>query len=240
MKKVILSAVLMLSQAAMADTVLGFYAGVSSWQHDMAGSINSDISSSDRVDINFDDGGNVFYAALEHPVPFVPNVKIQQNNVQAEGLINISDVAAFPGQSVDINGDIDFSHTDLMLYYEVLDNWLNLDLGLSFKYFDGYSDFYYQDMLDDRSDLDDWVPMLYGKGQVDLPFTGFSIYGSVEALSFDSNDVTDFEVGVNYESKIGLGGVIGYRALSVDLVNIGDLTSDLKIDGFFAGINFHF
>lgn len=228
------------SQLTLADTVLGFYAGVSNWQHDMAGNINSDISSSDRVDINFDDGGNIFYAALEHPIPFVPNIKIQQNNVQANGLINISDVAAFPGQSVDVIGDIDFSHLDMMLYYEVLDNWINLDLGLSFKYFDGYSDFNYQDLLDDRSDFDDVIPMLYGKGQVDLPFTGFSVYGSVEALSFDSNDVTDFEVGLNYESKMGLGGAIGYRSLNVDLVNIGDLTSDLKIDGFFAGINFHF
>ena len=240
MRKIIFIVPMLVSQITLADTILGFYAGVSNWQHDMAGNINSDLSVSDRVDINFDNGGNIFYAALEHPVPFLPNIKVQQNDVQANGLINISDVAAFPGQSVDVNGDIDFSHTDIMLYYEILDNALNLDLGLSFKYFNGYSDFYYQDMLDDKSDFDDWIPMLYAKGQVDLPLTGFSVYGSVEALSFDSNDVTDFEVGLNYESKVGLGGVVGYRALSVDLINIGDLTSDLKIDGFFAGINFHF
>lgn len=241
MKIKILILTLFFSYSAFADTVLGFYAGTNYWNYGMSGKIQSTFSQNQQVDIDFDNNSNnVFYAALEHPVPFLPNFKLQQNTIQSDGLINVSGFTNFPGQSFNVSSDIDFSHTDLMLYYEVLDNWVNLDLGLSFKYFDGYSEFNYETMIDDRSDFDDLIPMLYAKGKIDLPFTGFSASATLEALSFDSNKVTDLNLAVSYESKSGIGAEVGYRSMTVDLVNIGDLTSDIDIDGFYLGVNFHF
>ena len=213
---------------SFADTILGVYVGANYWHYDLSGDIQVDQNS--EADIDFDDGGNVFYAALEHPVPFLPNIKLQQNNIQTDGLISID--------TIEVNSDLDFSHIDLTLYYEVLDNWLNLDLGLSFKHFDGYTDFYYQDLLDERSDFSELVPMLYAKGKFDLPFTGFSASASLQALSFNSNKATDVDLAINYESSIGLGASTGYRTLDID---IDDFTSNnVTIDGFYLGVNFHF
>lgn len=221
---------------AVADTILGVEAGVNYWQHDLADSINAELSDSNR-----DEKGNVFYVSLEHPVPFLPNVKLQQNNIEGDVRGNFQ-IIGIDGviQNSNARSSADLSHTDIMLYYEILDNWLNLDLGFSLKQFDGHANFNLQGQNAGQRQLDDWVPMLYGKGQFDLPLTGFSVYGSVEALSLGGDEVTDVEVGLSYESKIGLGGVLGYRALNTDWENNNGLTADLQAEGFFLGLKFHF
>ena len=127
-----------------------------------------------------------------------------------------------------------------MLYYEILDNWVNLDLGLALKQFNGTSALRLDGFSDVVNDLDDLVPMLYGKGQIDLPFTGFSVYGSVQALSLGDDEVSDLELGLNYESSIGLGAVVGYRSLNTDWERRGNVNLDLQAEGFFVGLNYHF
>jgi outer membrane protein len=146
----------------------------------------------------------------------------------------------FTGQSDSIVSDLDFSHDDIILYYELLDNWLNLDLGLNFKHFNGYTYFYSDSIIEERAKIDAWVPMLYAKGQFDLPFTGFSASITGEALSFDGNQITDLAAAINYESDSDFGAQAGYRDLSIDLQRIGTLKSNITVDGFYLGVNFHF
>ncbi len=219
---------------AVADTILGVYAGVSYWQHDLADSIDSELT--DRKN---HEKGNVLYVALEHPVPFIPNIKLQQNNIEGQqrGDAQITGVGGVV-HNIRAVSTTDLSHTDITLYYELLDNWLNLDLGFSVKRFDGFA--YHlgqaEQTVSQRITLDDWEPLLYGKGQFDLPFTGFSVYGSIQG----SSAVTDVEVGLNYESKMGLGGVIGYRNLDLDITKNNGLRVDNNAGGLFVGVNFHF
>lgn len=231
------------SSAVKADTILGLYAGYNYWQHDMADDLILDLSD---TNVKRSEKGNVFYVALEHPVPFLPNIKLQQNNITAKGSGNYQIIGIFGVDTIYVNDKSDLEHTDFTFYYEIFDNWVNLDLGLSAKYFNGFTHDYslrsgqegvYYSV---RNDLDEWVPLLYAKGQFDLPFTGLSAYGSIQALGIDSNDVTDLELGVNYESKSGLGAVLGYRSLDVEFEKNGETTLNTKVDGFFVGINFHF
>ena len=240
-KPTLLIAIILLSlgmTTVKADTILGLYAGYHYWQHDL----------SDDIQVNFtdetnSDKGNVFYVALEHPVPFIPNAKIQHNNLTGEivGTMEILGVDGTP-QIVQARTAADLSHNELILYYELLDNWINLDLGASVKYFDGYQPIHIQAGIQTRDKIDEWIPLLYTKGQVDLPFTGLSAYGSLQAISLASHDVTDFEMGLNYESKMGLGATLGYRALDVDF-DVNDHVNvllDEALKGFFLGVNFHF
>lgn len=217
--------------------VIGFEAGVNYWSHSMSGEVRSPVADNNFVRIDFDDENDFnFFVTLEHPVPFLPNVKIQQNNIQSAGPVPLSDREFLGGQAIDVAGDIDLSHTDLMLYYEVLDNWVNLDLGLSAKYFNGYSQFNYPNLIDDRADFDDWIPMLYAKAQFDLPLTGLSAAAALEALTFDDNDVVDLDLALKYQTKLGLGAALGYRTMDIDLKNINSFRSDLKVDGFYLGM----
>ncbi len=235
---------LLFTSVVKAD-ILGFSVGINYLNHDMKGEVRSPVAADGSVDIDFGDNNDVnFFVTFEHPVPFLPNIKLQQNNLQASGLIPVSNPNFLVGQAVLVDGDIDLSHTDIALYYEVLDNWVNLDLGLSAKYFDGYSRFQLQNqgqsIIDDESDFDDWIPMVYARAQFDLPFTGFSVGATVEALSFDSNQATDLDLALKYQSKSGLGADLGYRSLDVDLKNSNSFKSDLKTDGFYLGVNFNF
>jgi outer membrane protein len=239
-KTVILCFVLLVNGAALAD-VLGFSVGAQYWNYDVDGQVKSPLAANDFVGIDFADNNDLnFYVAFEHPVPFLPNLKLQQNNIQAAGLIPVSDDNYLNGQEIPVMGDIDLTHTDLMLYYELLDNWVNLDLGLSIKYFNGYSQFKYESLIDDKSKFDDLIPMLYAKAQFDLPLTGFSVAATAEALSFDSNKVTDIDLALKYQNKIGFGADLGYRVLDVDLKNINNFKSDLQVDGFYLGGHFEF
>jgi len=70
--------------------------------------------------------------------------------------------------------------------------------------------------------------------------TGLSAAATVEALSFDSNKVTDVDLALKYQNKLGLGVDIGYRTVDVDLKNINSFKTDLKADGFYLGGHFEF
>lgn len=222
--------------AVKADTILGLYAGYHYWQHDLADDIESNSSNQNRSET-----GNIFYFALEHPVPFLPNVKLQQNEVKGQ-VTGTFQIIGIDGtiQNIKTRSVTDLSHSDITLYYEVLDNWVNLDIGLSAKYFDGNAVFYDQDISRGRKDIDEWIPLLYAKGQFDLPFTGLSAYGSLQTLSLGSDDVIDFEAGLNYETKMGLGATLGYRVLDVDINKNNGFRYNNSLDGFFLGVNFHF
>ncbi len=240
MNKALLLGLLLTATFASVADVLGFSVGANYWQYDMDGTMRSPLAANDSVGIDFDDAGVNVFVTFEHPVPFLPNVKLQQNDIQAAGLIPVADPNFQNGELVFVSGAIDLSHTDVTLYYEILDNWVNLDLGLTAKYFDGYSRFKYEAIIDDETSLDDWIPMVYGQAQFDLPFTGFSAAATVSALSFDSNQVTDLDLALKYQNKLGFGADLGYRTMDVDLKNINSFRSDLKIDGFYLGGRFEF
>ncbi|MFC3194039.1 TIGR04219 family outer membrane beta-barrel protein [Marinicella sediminis] len=217
-----------------ADTILGFYAGASHWQHDLSDDINSELPQKDCSET-----GRVVYFALEHPIPVLPNFKIRHNNIKGERRESI-EIADFGGALLqnEFSSTADLSHTEIMLYYEVLDNWVNLDLGMAVKQFNGSIRLNHTSEFI-RNELDDVVPMLYGKGQIDLPFTGLSAFGSIEALSMGNDEVTDIELGLNYEGRSGLGGVLGYRTMNTDLDHSG-FNADFTVKGFFLGLNYHF
>jgi len=241
MNKLLLLMLMLSSSGALMADVLGFSVGVNYWNYDVKGNVRSPLVENNRVAINFNDNNDLNpYLVLEHPVPFLPNFSLQQNSIESSGLIPVSDPTFLAGQEVLVRGDVNFSHVDLTLYYEILDNWLNLDLGVSAKYFDGYQRFNYESEINDELDFDDLIPMLYVKGQFDLPLTGLSAAASVKALSFDSNKVTDIEMALKYQFKLGLGMDLGYRNLDIDLKNINSFKSDMQMDGFFVAGYFEF
>ena len=232
---------LVLATTVSADTIFGLYAGAKYWNYGINGNIQSGISQNENVDVDYSKAnGNILYVNVEHAVPFLPNIGLKQTNIDTSDVISLSNATSAPGQTIDVFAKTDLSHTDFTLYYEVLDNWINLDLGVTVKLFDGYNDFYSEGFIDEHSAFDEWIPMLYGKGEFDLPFTGFSTSIQLNALSFRNSKVTDFEAALSYESKLGFGADLGYKSLDLDLPDIEDYKSDLTVDGFFLGVSYHF
>ncbi len=238
---------LVLPGIASADTIFGVYAGMGTWATDVEGDFefvgnvgNDEINLADDLDIE-GENNSVLYVAIEHPLPFIPNVKLQRSEMTAESSTTLSseitfDDTTFPVNEV-VDTTLDFSHTDATLYYEILDNWVSLDVGFSVRLFDGEIDIQSTSdpSLSANVDLNAPIPMLYGKARFDLPFSGFSAAAEINTLGVVSD--TTFKVG--YESPLRFGVEAGYRIFSVSLDDIDDLDTGIDIDGAYVALTLH-
>ncbi|WP_100644409.1 TIGR04219 family outer membrane beta-barrel protein [Alteromonas facilis] len=236
------------SFSAHADTVLGVYAGAQGWDMSTAGGF-ADESSITQFNFDSQTNGSV-YVALEHPVPFVPNVKVSRTNLDTNGRTTLTSSFTFNGElfTADslVSTDIDLTATDFILYYEIFDNDLvSVDIGINGKYVDG-------NLLvtDSASSItatqafSGVVPMGYSRIAFGLPFTGLGVYAEGSYLAIDDSKVSDYQIAVTYsfiESlALDLTLQLGYRDTTVELDDLDNTYSDLTFDGAFAGIEFHF
>ena len=231
-----------LSTTAFADTV-GFEVGTHSWQQDFSGAVASgafDLNVEDELGYD-DDTNTVIYAWLEHPVPILPNVRVQQTDLDLSA--NGSGTFEFGGLSYDgdVTSSIDLSHTDITVYYELLDNWVSLDVGITARLVnDGLVEI--TDITTGESEsfeADGVLPLLYVAAKFDLPLTGLYLGADINGLGVNDDSVIDYRVKLGYESSIGLGLEAGFRSFELDYEDDEDMV-DLTIDGASLGVFFHF
>ncbi len=245
LKQSILAVSLLAGTASMAqaDTILGIYAGAGIWQSDISGDVQDGTTEIDTEDdIGLDDNtNNYFYAALEHPIPLLPNIKLQHTKLSLDGDNALSRTIDFGGSQFSLNENVsaeaDLTHTDATFYYEILDNWVSLDVGISVRLFDGFVEIQSTNESA-REDLDVPIPLLYAKVRFDLPLTGLSLDAEAQGIGFSGNNLIDATVRIAYESTIGLGLEAGYRSMRLKIDE--DIEGDIDLGGVFAGINFHF
>ncbi len=252
MKKCLIAATLgcaLFASTATADTIAGVYIGVQGWNMDTTGSFSD--SSANNGNFNFDDETNgAAYIALEHPVPFLPNVKVNHTDMATAGTTRLNSNFTFDGNlyttQSDVYTDADIVATDVIFYYELFDNDLiSFDVGLNGKYVDGTL------IVEDsdsntrgEQDFSGVIPMVYSRVQVGLPFTGLAAYAEGSYLSFDDHTVSDYQVAIAYsfiESlAVDMTLQVGYRNAQVDIEDLDDVYADLEYDGVFAGLEMHF
>lgn len=250
MKKTLVAALLCstFSVTTYADTLLGIYAGAQAWRSSTAGGFASSTSTSN---FNFDDDTNsAYYVALEHPLPFVPNVKLIQNSLDSNGLTTLSSDVTFEGQtylqSTDVMAVSDISSTDFILYYELFDNDIvSFDLGVNGKYIDG--SLALTDTATATSSSGSFsgiLPMLYSRVQVGIPFSGLSAYAEGSYLSFNDSSVSDYQIALVYSLidslTLDMSVQLGYRDVEIDIDDLDDVYANLEYDGLFAGVEVHF
>lgn len=218
-----------ISASASADTVLGVYVGAEGWMADYDGGYGAN-SNVQPYSVDDDDVSANIYVALEHPLPFVPNVKIKRTALEA--------VNSFGEQ------DADFDNTDYTLYYEVFDNDIvSIDLGINGKAFDGNARVIDGDIVQNR-EFSGLVPTAYGAARVGLPFTNWTITGEAKALSFDDSDVRDIQAAIEYRIVDNMAADIaisaGYRSMKVELDDMDGVYSDLDFKGPYLAVDVHF
>ena len=232
-----------ITHQAHADTIFGIHAGAGTWQSEYAGDIGK--PSTTTGDLGLDEGNNNFYyIAIEHPILFLPNVKLQQNNITSnqksiiENNFSIGEIGYPSGSTVAT--DFDLSYTDAALYYEFLDNWITLDLGVTLRKYSGYLEAESAGFID-KTDIDLTVPLVYGRVQFDLPLTGFFAGLEGNYIGYDGTDLADFNLKIGYlfDSALDVGIEIGYRNLTMN-IDEGDVHTNLDIKGPYAAAIFHF
>ena len=233
-----------LALPVQADFV-GLNIGASHWTPELSGSFNSGSSSSiDLVDdLGLDDDSqSSMVLILEHPIPILPNIKYQGFDLDSNGRKTLDSDLSFNGESFNtgnqVTSSFDLSHDDIVLYYQLLDNWINLDLGVDLKRFDGEVEL--SGDTTTRVNVDETIPLLYLSARFDLPFTGFYVGADINSLSIGDSSVEDSTIKLGYESGSGLGVEGGLKTFSLELDDVNNLDTDLKYDGLFLNGFFHF
>ncbi|MBL4608505.1 MAG: TIGR04219 family outer membrane beta-barrel protein [Pseudomonadales bacterium] len=236
-----------LPMGVQADTLFGVYAGASMWSQAYSGGI--EFANQGEIDMENDLGfdeedATYLYIAIEHMVPMVPNIKLQRTEMSTDANSTLSRNITFEGQvfsaAQDISSTLDLSHTDATFYYEVLDNWVSLDLGMSIRVFDGEVSVVSADgSLQADQSISAPLPMLYGKVQFDLPFSGFSLGAEANYLMVSGNGVSDILLRAAYESPYRVGAELGYRTFTFKLDDIDDLYGELTVEGPYLAVTLH-
>lgn len=216
------------SSVTLADA-LGLHIGAGQWQNDPDGTL-FDYS---LDDLNYKESNNrFFYAAFEHPVPLLPNIRIQYNELSHKG----SGVSA----NIPLSSSTDVSYTDAIGYYELLDNWISIDLGLGVRRYDGDSTVVAGGSAVYQDDVDTYLPTIYGDANFDLPLTGLSVGAKFQGGSYDDTEFTEYSARVSYmtDSFPSIGAELGYK--KKNLSRIKGLDLDAEYTGPYIAIKGHF
>lgn len=235
---------LLIASHASADTIFGIYAGAGTWQSEYSGSVGNPSATMDEL--GFDENNNSFYyIAIEHPVPLIPNIKLQHNDISSRQTGTLNDDFSLNTTPVfdagtEVSTDFDLSYTDAVLYYEFLDNWLNLDLGVTVRKYSGELRARAEGGSD-KVDVDVTLPLGYARFQFDLPLTGFSAGFEGNYINYSGNTVSDYSAKVSYmfDSVLDLGIEVGYKAASIK-IDEDDIDTNIRLKGPYAAAIFHF
>ena len=244
MKKITLALCAALASAsASADTILGFDATLGAWQPAYSGAIGVDNFNVDEFALA-EDNATFIQAALEHPIPLIPNILVAHSKIETSGSAMLSENVTFDDETFvigsDVTADINLTHTDATLYYEILDNWVNLDLGVTARQYSGELAAT-SDLQSENIELSGVLPMVYGVARFDLPFTGWSIIAQGNGTSYNGDSHTDLTAKIRWDFVPALDFAIeaGYRAMTLDVKELDALQSDLEIKGPYLGLNLH-
>ncbi|MFK8047941.1 MAG: TIGR04219 family outer membrane beta-barrel protein [Halioglobus sp.] len=222
--------------------VLGGKVGVNVWSQEFEGNgrnggNNIDFDSTFDID---DETDYQVFAALEHPVPLIPNILVQHTRMELSGDGDIG-AELFDGVVLtgDVQTDLDLTHTDVTAYYEILDNWVNLDLGLSVRFMDASASLLDENGQSGEVKTDDAIPMGYAALRLDLPFTGWYVQADGNYVSWDGDDYSDLRAAVGWEIALGLGLELGYRTMDIDYSGGSDKLK-AETSGVYGGIFWDF
>ncbi len=235
--------------SASADTIFGLHGSAHLWQPELGGTIGQ---SADAFDFSTEFSGErgestSILIAVEHPIPLIPNVQLRSTPLTWTG--SSDSVSGSLGGAINFTGgqvdaEIDMTSLDGTLYYEILDNWVSIDLGLTARQLDGFVEGREASGLTDRIDIDQIIPMVYGHARFDLPFSGLAAGVRGNLIAFQNNNLSDLEAYLHLEVDliplfdIGVQG--GIRRLSLQVDDIDDWQSDATFDGAYIALTGHF
>jgi outer membrane protein len=230
-----------LTPTAFADTIFGIYAGAGQWTSDYSGKAGDPAVTA--KDLGFTDSDNsFFYVAIEHPIPVLPNIKLLHQEINSSQSATLDQIFGLGDTNFtgEISSDFDLSSNEATLYYELLDNWVNFDFGVTLRQYDGYLKAE-SNSESENVDLDVAIPLVYGKFQFDLPLSGLSVAVEANMIKYQENQLMDYNAKVAYlfDSVVDLGLEAGYRKLSLK-VDDDDIQTNLDLDGPYVGAMLHF
>jgi len=223
-----------------ADT-LSFTLGGGAWGTSPSGDFRKDGDPS-GIDIDKelfwkDKTVGYYFAVFEHPVPVLPNIKLAYSEIKQSGQGDSN--YEFDGEvySGNVKNNFSVKSTDMIAYYEILDNIISLDLGLDIRYVDASYNVRETTGLLPLSSKDNFkqvVPMLYALVGAS-PYPGLLFSGEISYITYSGSDVSDMTAKVSYTSDYFVGVEAGYRRQEYNFDDVSNIHSNITFDGVFAG-----
>ncbi len=238
----LLTAGLFLSPWSQADVILGGTVEVARWAAELDGKARNGGNTIDvNDDLGFDDDNfNFFVASFEHTIPVLPNIRVE--SIKLEQAENGTLSANFDGlsASTDVRTTLDLSHMDLTLYYEVLDNWVTIDLGLTAKKFDGELAIRQQGGSGESfTEIDETIPLLYAAAEVELPLSGLSAGIDISGVRYSDNSLYDARVRLRQDISLAFVE-LGYRSLAAKIEDLDETEVDIDLSGIYFSLGLDF
>ncbi len=226
----------LLTLSPMYADMIGGEASLGFFNHDPSGNASYKGTSSNLEEtFGFSEEQDLFFKAyLEHPFPLLPNIKLGHTTLSHAGSSRVEnftwgDIEIPASTPEDIVSNLSLDMTDVTLYYEVLDNWIEVDAGLTLRYINGDMSVSTEGKYD-NVDFSIWAPLLYGKARFNVPVTDLSFQLEANAISYWDMTAYDYELSARYTLTMGIGLEAGYKAFYID--------SDDIVDGFHADMDF--
>jgi len=251
--------VLLISGSLYADTIGGGEISLGMYNHSPSGNasytlpyIGLGTSADLENSLHWSDAQDIIFKAyLEHPLPFLPNAKIAFSNLSHDGQGAVTDftwgaIQIPAGKFINIDTSLDLKMYDLTLYYELLDNWVEIDTGVTLRYFSGNISVntlvtFFPISASESTDFDAFIPMLYGKTRFNIPSTDISLQLEANAISYQDTTFYDYELSARYILAMGLGLEGGYKSIHLDSEDLTDgLVVDMDFSGFYASVVWDF
>lgn len=192
------------------------------------------------------------YVQFEHPIPIVPNIRVEYVNPTFSG-----DIASFTfpdGTTASASHTLTLTQLDGIIYWDLLGlvplPWLTFNAGLDIKSFSGKYEATATGVDPYAQDFNLPVPTLYLNPHVDIPLTGIGFDVNVKYLGSNlyKSSVLDLAAKVSYTMDfiplIQPGIEAGYRMQEIKLdagdINVENFNADIKMDGVFVGAYLHF
>jgi len=255
LKKLTLVSILA-SGALYADTIGGEISfGI--YSHSPSGTASYTLpytSFGSEIDLEDDFGWStdqdiILKAYFETPIPLMPNIRFAYSNLNQEGTGNVADFSwGLISGSGDIGTALALQSYDATAYYELLDNVVELDAGLTMRYLNGditvlpSANFNFApfsppsvSLPSETVDIDMWIPMLYGKARFNVPNMDLSFQLEANAIGYQETTFYDYELSARYTFSMGLGLELGYKSIHLDSEDLADgLVVDIDFSGPYA------
>jgi len=250
MKKILFT---FLCGAVLASNTLADIArveiGVGAWMQDAKGSASYTQSGANGIYTSNEEDSTQSYiwALIKHPIPIVPNLRLEYTSVEDSG------IATGRFKEFDIGGvstamSYDMKQYDIIPYYNILDNtaWITLDLGLDIKVIDiSYDVDPLSPFLGYSGSETVAIPLLYVRTRIEIPTTDIGLEADVKYVTTGDSTVYDVRAKIDYTLDfipvIQPAIEVGYRIQKLDIDESSiDTVIDLEFSGVYAGIMLRF
>jgi outer membrane protein len=172
-------------------------------------------------------------ATLEHPVPLVPNIRINIVSLDYSG----NGITSFTFNGDSYNGTIDdemkIEQSDLLLYWELLDNIVSVDFGLDARLLN--LDYSIRSTTSSITDsASQVVPMLYLMVGAS-PWFDIQLSAEAYYISASGNELSDYSAKISYTTDFLFGFEAGYRSEKIVLDDVDNTFANMTFKGAFLG-----